>query len=182
MLDLHSLGRKVVVQLETFLLFGSPQQQIRTVISLPSNVFFLVGGGHLRVLICCSSLQPLLHLFPRYLSPCLGCNWSMWVLLLLNPVSKFYLCKLSFLRLMPQLLKSFFRSGISNVEWTTYAWSNPPLYGCINKNTHIHTLSEDRIWEKIFTISSMMCKQKYRRTGDSMENIRKLQCRGKVDC
>ena len=57
MLDLHSLGRKVLVRLETFLLlFGSPQQQIRTVISLPSNVcFFGVGGGHLHVLMCCSS-------------------------------------------------------------------------------------------------------------------------------
>ena len=53
--------------------------------------------------------------------------------------SKFYLCKLSFFRLMPQLLKSFFKSGILNVEWTTYAWSNPPLYGCINRKTHTHT-------------------------------------------
>ena len=52
----------------------------------------------------------------------------------------------------------------------------------LHQQKHTHTLSEDRIWEEFFTISSMICKQKYCRTGDSMANICKWQCRGKVDC
>lgn len=105
-------------------MFGSPQQQIRTVISLPSNFYFVVGGGHLRVLICCSSLQLLLHFVSSLPSTVSGLQLKYVGFVTLEPKflkSKFYLCKLSFFRLMPQLLKSFFRSGILNVEWTTYA-------------------------------------------------------------